>query len=92
MRRFVHFWASPKHGCYVLETAIAGRADILVTANIGDFVRGPAIALQRGDVVLLPFAGRTLVIATPAFAAYWLRRGVVPDAAFIAARPSEFQA
>ncbi len=28
---------------YVLETALAGRADILVTANIDDFVWGPAI-------------------------------------------------
>jgi hypothetical protein len=76
---------------YVLETALAGRADILITANIDDFVRGPALQLERDDVVLYPFAGRTLVIATPAFTAYWLRQGIVPDAAFVAANPDEFQ-
>jgi hypothetical protein len=75
---------------YVLETALAGRADILVTANIDDFIRGPAIRLERDDVVLFPFGGRTLVIATPGFAAYWRPQGIVPDAAFIAARPDEF--
>lgn len=76
---------------YVLETALAGRADILATADIKDFIRGPAIPLERDDVVLFPFAGRTLVIATPAFTAYWLRQGVVPDAGFVDARPDEFQ-
>jgi hypothetical protein len=76
---------------YILETALAGRADILVTANIDDFIRGPAIQLERDDLVMFPFAGRILVIATPTFAAYWLRQGIVPDAAFIAARPDQFQ-
>jgi hypothetical protein len=75
---------------YVLETAVAGRADILVTANIADFIRGPAIRLERDDVVLFPFADRTLVIARPAFAAHWLRQGIVPDAAFVAAHPEDF--
>ncbi len=76
---------------YVLETALAGQADILVTANMADFVRGPAIRLERDDVVLYPFAGRMLVIASPAFTAFWLRQGVVPDAAFITAHPAEFK-
>lgn len=75
---------------YVLETALAGRADILVTADPDDFVRGPAIRLERPDVALFPFGDTTLVVAKPSFAAYWLRQGVVPDAAFIAARGEEF--
>ena len=76
---------------YVLETALAGHADLLTTANVSDFARRSAIHLERDDVVLFPFSGRTLVIATPAFAAYWLRRGVVPDAAFVADNPDEFR-
>ena len=75
---------------FVLETALAGRADILVTCDVADFVRGPAIRFQRTDVVLFPFAGRTVVIGTPSFAVYWLRQGIVPDAAFIADRPDAF--
>jgi len=75
---------------YVLETALAGRADTLVTANIADFIRGPAIRLERDDVVRYPFAARTLVVAKPAFTAYWLRQGIVPDVAFIAAHPADF--
>jgi hypothetical protein len=69
---------------------LAGRADILVTADLDDFIRGPAIRLQRPDVALFPFADTTLVVAKPSFAAHWLRQGVVPDAAFIAARPAAF--
>jgi len=75
---------------YVLETALAGQADILVTGDVDDFVRGPAIRLQRNDVVLYPFAGRTLVIAKPGFTAWWLRQGVIADADFIAGHPDEF--
>jgi predicted nucleic acid-binding protein len=75
---------------YVLETAIAGNADILVTSNIDDFCRDPAIKLQRADVVLYPFANRTLVIATPQFTSYWLDQGIIPDAEFIAEHPDDF--
>jgi hypothetical protein len=75
---------------YVLETALAGRADILVMADLDDFIRGAAIRLRRPDVALFPFGDMTLVVAKPSFAAHWLRQGVIPDAAFIAARPEEF--
>jgi hypothetical protein len=75
---------------YVLETALAGKADILVTSDIAGFVRGPAIRFQRNDVVLFPFAARALVIATPSFAAHWLRQGIVPDNGFIADHPTDF--
>lgn len=65
---------------YVLETALAGNADILVTSNIGDFCRGPAVKFKRNDVAVFPLADRKLVIATPQFAAYWIGQGITPDA------------
>jgi hypothetical protein len=75
---------------YVLETALAGSANILVTADVDDFARGAAVRFTRKDVLLFPFADRRLVIATPGFAAFWLRQGVVPDAEFVDAHPDEF--
>jgi PIN domain len=75
---------------YVLETALAGRADILVTGDVHGFSKGSAIKLRRGDIVLFPFGGRRLVIGNPAFVAYWLRQGVIPDEEFVAGRPDEF--
>lgn len=75
---------------HVLTTALAGRADILITANIRDFLRGPVIRLARPDVALYPFAGQTLVVATPTFARHWLWQGIVPDAAFVQSQPDEF--
>jgi hypothetical protein len=76
---------------YVLETALAGRADILVTSDIDDFTRGPAIKLQREDLVLYPFAGGHLVIAKPSFAAHWLWQGIIPDATFVSEHPDAFR-
>ncbi len=73
----------------VFETAIAGRADILVTANIADFMRGPRanidtqVFLYKDDMpVGLVFhrsvAGNPLFIVTPQVAAEWRRSGVLP--------------
>lgn len=75
---------------YVLETALAGRADILVTADIAGFRKGSAVRFTRDDVLLFPLADRALVIGTPHFASYWLFQGTVPDAALVASRPEEF--
>jgi hypothetical protein len=75
---------------HVLTTALAGRADILVTANIRDFIRGPTIRLARTDVALYPISDSMLVIATPTFVRHWLWQGIIPDAGFINARPDEF--
>ncbi len=75
---------------YVLETALAGRADILVTSDINDFNRGQAIQLERTDVLLFPFSGRILVIAKPSFVAFWLRQGVLPNASLVASNADEF--
>jgi hypothetical protein len=75
---------------YVLETALVGRADILVTADVGGFRKGGAIRFTRDDVLLFPLADRALLIGSPHFASYWLFQGTVPDAAFVASRPDEF--
>lgn len=74
----------------VLLSALAGRADILATSDTDLFTKGDAIVLERKDVVLHPFGGRTLVVANPAFVAYWLRQGIIPDADFVASRPEDF--
>ena len=75
----------------VLISAIAGSADLLATSDIDDFCRGPAIRLQRTDVLLFPLVDRTLVIAKPSFIAFWLRQGIVPDARFVESHPDDFQ-
>jgi hypothetical protein len=75
---------------YVLETALAGRADILVTADVAGFRKGGAVRFTRDDVLLFPLADRALMIGSPHFVSYWLFQGVVPAAAFIASRPEEF--
>jgi hypothetical protein len=70
----------------VLNTAMALHADLLVTSNMADFVRGPrartstAILSRRSgvpDVIRLshPKHPGGLVIATPYQAAGWLIRG-----------------
>jgi hypothetical protein len=76
---------------YVLETAIAGRADILITNDIRGFARGPAIKFDRSDIVLFPTAAWTVVVCTASFARHWLWLGEIPDAAFIRSRPEEFR-
>jgi hypothetical protein len=75
---------------YVPETALAGRADILVTADVAGFRKASAVRLTRDDVLLFPLADRALVIGSPHFVSYWLFQGMVPDAAFVASRPEEF--
>jgi hypothetical protein len=75
---------------YVLETALIGRADILATADIAGFAKGPVVQFERNDVLLFPLADRALVIATPRFVVYWLSQGVVPEAQFIADNPKDF--
>ena len=68
---------------HVLEVAVAGEADLLVTANMADFET--ADILKIGDdarIRLYPRPGQTtLVIAHPDLARDWLRAGVLPLAA-----------
>ena len=77
---------------YVLMGALAGKADILTTTDIGDFNRGSAIGFKnRNDVLIYPTAGHSVVIGKPAFVAHHLRSGVIPDLAHIRGNPLEFE-
>jgi hypothetical protein len=76
---------------YVLEAALAGRADIMATANLADFNRRDAVQLTRDDLLLYPTAERSLVIAKPSFVAHWMRQGFVPDTRFVLQHPGDFQ-
>jgi hypothetical protein len=68
---------------YVLLTAIAGKADILATANIKDFIIRDAIQFERDDVIVIPNIIHNLVIAKPSFITFWLRQGKFPNWQFI---------
>ena len=76
---------------HVLLTAIAGKADILVTGNMQDFRRGKVLEFDRDDMFVIPAPGHHLVIGTPAFATHLLRQGIVPDWDLVSSRPEEFR-
>lgn len=65
---------------HVLDTAVAARAHLLVTANFDDFIAGKSQVLEEGRISLFETAATHLVIAHPYRAAAWLRQGVFPDA------------
>lgn len=68
---------------HVLEVAVAGEADLLVTANMADFEAADILKVSDGSRVRLhPRPGRApLIIAHPDLARDWLRAGVSPPAA-----------
>ncbi|WP_424140310.1 PIN domain-containing protein [Roseomonas chloroacetimidivorans] len=68
---------------HVLEVAVAGEADLLVTANMADFETADVLKVGDGTRIrLYPRPGQaTLVIAHPDQARDWLRAGVPPLAA-----------
>ena len=59
----------------MLETAWAGQADVLVTANLRDFLRDGGETLLDGRAYRLTRGGRTMILAHPFEAAGWLRDG-----------------
>ncbi len=65
---------------HVLEVAVAGEADLLVTANMADFATPDILKVGDGTRIrLYPHPGQaTLVIAHPDQARDWLRSGVPP--------------
>jgi predicted nucleic acid-binding protein len=63
---------------HVLETAWAGRADILVTANLRDFVQDDDEVVLAGRAYLLARGGRTMILAHPFEAARRLSDGTWP--------------
>ena len=68
---------------HVLEVAVAGRADVLATANLRDFGMGDIEMVGDGTRIRIyaPPGHRGLVIAHPDHVCAWLRAGVAPDPA-----------
>jgi hypothetical protein len=60
---------------HVLETAWAGQADVLATANLRDFVRADSDVMLDGRAYRLTRGVRTLTVAHPFEVAQWLRTG-----------------
>lgn len=60
---------------HVLETAWAGRADFLVTANLGDFVGVGVEVIRYGRLYRLRRGMAGLILAHPFEAARWSREG-----------------
>lgn len=63
---------------HVLETALAGRADILVTHNIADFMGGDAEDLVAGRWYGVPHGAHRLLIAHTYDGAAWIKGGELP--------------
>ena len=75
----------------VLLTAVAGRADILVTTNMRDFRRGKLLEFDREDMFVVPAPDHHLVVGTPGFATHWLRQGIIPNWNLMSSRGNEFR-
>ena len=58
---------------HVLETAWAGEADILVTANLADFIQDKDHAVLEGRLYQLERGGQSMILAHPFEALRWLR-------------------
>lgn len=65
---------------HVLEVAVAGRADILVTSNFKDFLDYRKDVREEGRIAVHHAPLHRVVIAHPYTAAQWLREGriVIP--------------
>jgi predicted nucleic acid-binding protein len=73
---------------HVLDTALAGRAHLLVTADFDDFVTAKSTVVEHERVGIVSTAAHSLVVAHPYRAAAWLRDGRFPQADVLgAARP-----
>ncbi|MBF0306585.1 MAG: PIN domain-containing protein [Alphaproteobacteria bacterium] len=70
---------------HVIETAIAGNAQLLVTANFDDFVTTKSRIVEPGRIAVVETATTRLVVAHPFRAAAWLGRGLFPDPNMIVA-------
>ncbi|GAB6845362.1 putative nucleic acid-binding protein [Methylorubrum rhodinum] len=63
----------------VIDTALAGRADALVTANFRDFAHHGDTVILRGRLHIRRTAEHDLVIVRPQEMAEWLRSGRRPS-------------
>lgn len=69
-----------REDAHVLDTAVAGQAHLLVTANFDDFLAAKSRVLEAGKVGIFETSTARLVVAHPFRAAAWLRQGIFPDA------------
>jgi PIN domain len=69
---------------HVLETCLAGEADILVTANFKDFLSNDTEILEANRVAVYRHPKRKLLIAHPYKMADWFKEGqiVLPNGEF----------
>ncbi|GJG85712.1 PIN domain-containing protein [Gemmatimonadetes bacterium T265] len=63
---------------HVVDVAIAGRADVIVTGNFADFVSYRTEVVRPDRVAVIAHAAGRLVVAHPAEFAGWVRGGEVP--------------
>lgn len=64
-----------REDAHVLETAVAGRADLLVTADMDDFDFSDTVVLEERRVLRYRWPGHDMIIAHPFRAARWMRQG-----------------
>lgn len=64
---------------HVLDTALAGRAHLLVTADFDDFMVSNSRILEPGKVGIVEAAITSVVVAHPFRAVSWLRQGIFPE-------------
>jgi PIN domain len=62
---------------HVLETCIAGQADILVTANFKDFLAGDVQVLEENRIAFYPSPKSQLLISHPYVMSGWFRQGKI---------------
>lgn len=64
---------------HVVDVAVAGRADVIVTANFTDFVSSRTEVVRAGQIAVIEHAGGRVVVAHPAEFAGWVRGRVAPE-------------
>lgn len=64
---------------HVLETAIAGRADFLVTANFKDFITQKTVVVTPDRYAIHQSPDYTVHIVHPYLMMEWLRTGKIPN-------------
>lgn len=62
---------------HVLEVAIAGRADLLVTTNFRDFISYRTEIIDPGQLAIHATSDTRVLIAHPFIAAEWIRKGEI---------------
>ncbi|WP_218080467.1 PIN domain-containing protein [Anthocerotibacter panamensis] len=64
---------------HVLDTALAGKADYLITANFDDFITSSAQVLEPNRLARYASPKGSVVIVHPYLFIAWVRQGQIPD-------------